>query len=64
MTVQIPIWLLSLIIPLFFSVLIAAISLIIKATKESTKVATVVEEIDKRLNRIEDKLDKHILKEN
>lgn len=64
MTVQIPIWLISLLVPLFISLLIAAVSSIIKATKETTKVCTVVDEINKRLDRIETKLDNHILKDN
>ena len=62
MTIQVPIWLISMIVPLFISLLIVAVTAIIKATKESTRVCTIVEEIDKRLNRIETKLDSHILK--
>jgi uncharacterized membrane-anchored protein YhcB (DUF1043 family) len=64
MTIQVPIWLISLIVPLFISILIVGVTSIVKATKETTKVCTVVDEINKRLDRIETKLDNHISKNN
>lgn len=63
LTVTIPIWLISLIVPLFVTILIASFSSILKATKQSSKVEAIVDEINKRLDRIENKLDSHILKE-
>lgn len=52
-TVQIPIWLITMVIPLLFTFIV-----VLSTFKGNIEIN--VKEIDKRLDRIENKLDRHI----
>jgi hypothetical protein len=60
--IKIPVWLFSLMLPLLVSILGIVISNIKSSVKEISTISTSIQSIDKRLTRIEDNFDNHILK--
>jgi hypothetical protein len=60
--ITIPIWFITLVVPLLFTILIAAWTNNRKSSASIGSINTSVIEINKRLDRIETKLDNHITK--
>jgi hypothetical protein len=61
-TINIPIWLVVLILPLLFSILVVTTSTATNQAEDNAVFRTSIGVINERLNRIENKLDNHINK--
>lgn len=60
--VRVPVWIIGLIVPLLLTILIAVGASIKVNAREMGSVTTSISEANKRLDRIETKLDNHISK--
>lgn len=63
-TVNIPVWLLSLIVPLLFSIFIVLLNSSRTQATDNAVFRTSIQGMTERLNRIETKLDTHITVKN